>query len=496
MSPTDPARIIPRPPAVDLSVSAVEQAVAELRRAIAPGRVMTAPEDLIVHGYDGTWLDRAPDVVVAATTVEEISAVVTIARRHGVPIVPRGGGSGLAGGSVPQRGGIVLSLTRMNRIIELDRAALLAVVEPGVVNATLQAAAERVGLFYPPDPASLNQATIGGNVATSASGPRCLKYGGTKDYVIGLQVVLPDGEIVRLGGRSHHPGPDQPLIQTLIGSEGTLGVIAEVTVRLLPKPAARGTVMAAFERLEAASHAVGRILDAGIVPLALEMMDRVTLQCVEQHLHAGLPTESEAMLLIDVDGEPVSVAEQVARVVTRCTESGAALIRAARTADEAAQFWRARRATSSSFGRIRPNKLGEDISVPRGAIPAMVRAVQEIATRHDLLIPLFGHIGDGNLHPNVLCDLRDPAEMARVVEAARAIFEAALAHGGTLSGEHGIGLLKRDFLGASLDPAAIALMRRIKEALDPENLLNPGKVLPEEIQTDRPVDRPRRPSAL
>lgn len=451
--------------------------IADLRQAIPARRILTSPEDLIVYGYDGTWLERTPDVVVSVESAEEIATVLRIARRSGVPVVPRGGGSGLAGGSVPQRGGIVLSTTLMGEIVEIDRDALIAVVQPGVVNAALQAEVERQGLFYPPDPASLNQATIGGNAATSASGPRCLKYGGTKDYVIGLQVVLASGEIVRLGGRSHQPGPDHHLLQSFIGSEGTLGVIAEVTVRLLPKPAARGTVMATFERLEDAGQAVGDILGAGVVPLALEMMDRVTLRCVEEHLHAGLPIESDAMLLIDVDGDSEAVARQVAVVVEVCRRAGASIVRPAESAADSAQLWRARRSTSSSFGRIRPNKLGEDISVPRGAIPAMVRAVQRIAERDKLLIPLFGHIGDGNLHPNILCDLRDPEEMARVGEAARAIFSAAIEHGGTLSGEHGIGMLKRDFLPASLDPNAVTLMRRIKQALDPEGILNPGKVL-------------------
>lgn len=455
----------------------VQSLIADLRAVLSADRVLTDREDLIVHGYDGTWLEQPPDVVVSAASVAEMSMVVRIARRHRVPIVPRGAGSGLAGGSVPLNGGIVLSTTRMDRIVEIDQDARVATVQPGVVNAALQAAVEKVGLFYPPDPASLNQATIGGNVATGASGPRCLKYGGTKDYVIGLVVVLPNGEVAQLGGRSHQPGPDHHLLHAFIGSEGTLGIIAEVTVRLLPKPEGRGTVMAAFDRLEDAGEAVGAILGAGIVPLALEMMDRVTLRCVEGFLQAGLPVESEAMLLIDVDGDIRTIAPQVALVAEVCRQAGASIVRPAESAADSAQLWRARRSTSSSFGRLRPNKLGEDISVPRGAIPAMVRSVQEIATRYDLLIPLFGHIGDGNLHPNILCDLRDQTEMTRVVEAAKAIFTAAVGYGGVLSGEHGIGLLKRDFLGGSLDPAASALMHRIKASLDPDNLLNPGKVL-------------------
>jgi glycolate oxidase len=452
--------------------------LADVRAVIPSGRVLASAEDLLVNAYDGTWLEELPDVVVCPTTVDEIARVVAVARKHVVPIVPRGAGSGLAGGSVPVRGGIVVSTTRMNRIREIDREGAIAVVEPGVVNATLQAAVERVGLFYPPDPASLNQATIGGNVATSASGPRCLKYGGTKDYVVGLELVMASGEILRLGGRSHQPADDHGLIQLVVGSEGTLGIVSEVTVRLIPRPIARGTVMATFRRLEAASDAVGALLSTGIVPLALEMMDQVTLRCVEEFLRSGLPTTCEAMLLVDVDGDPESVADQVRGVVRAFEGTGAASVEPAGSVEAAQSLWRARRSTSSSFGRLRPNKLGEDISVPRSAIPTMVRSVQAIAARHALLIPLFGHIGDGNLHPNILCDLRDAGEMAKVAEAAREIFAAAIQLGGFLSGEHGIGRLKREFVAGGIDPAAASLMRAIKDSVDPMDLLNPGKVTP------------------
>jgi glycolate oxidase len=451
--------------------------LADLRAALSDDRVLTSPEELLVYAYDGTWLERAPDVVVLPRESWEICAIVDIARRYSVPLVPRGGGSGLAGGAVPTSGGVVLSTTLMDRILKIDPAESFAVVEPGVINAVLQQEVDRRGLFYPPDPASLNQATIGGNVATSASGPRCLKYGGTKDYVVGLEVVLPTGELVRLGGRSAGPDPDHHLIQAFVGSEGTLGIISQVTVRLLPKRVSRGTVLATFNQLEDASSAVASILGAGIVPLALEMMDRVTLRCVEAHLKAGLPLDCEALLLIDVDGDEESVRQQVTLVADRCAGQGATRVQRAGSAEEAQSLWRARRSTSSSFGRIRPNKLGEDISVPRSAIPDMVRAVQTIAERFGLLIPLFGHIGDGNLHPNILCDLRDTEEMARVGQAARAIFTSAIDHGGTLSGEHGIGVLKRDFMAGNVDSAALMLMRRIKATFDGNGLINPGKVV-------------------
>jgi len=450
--------------------------IGDLRAVQRDGLVLTSPEDLIVYGYDGTWLERRADVVVLPTTTAEVSAVMRVAARHRVPVIPRGGGSGLAGGAVPDRGGIILGTSRMNRILSIDETSGIAVVEPGVINAALQNAVEQRGLFYPPDPASLNQATIGGNVATAASGPRCLKYGGTRDYVVGLEVVLPDATLLRLGGRSPQPSADQPLIGAFIGSEGTLGVVTEITVRLLPKPAERGTVMATFGRLSDAGRAVGEILAAGVVPLALEMMDQTTLRCVEEYLGAGLPVDAAAMLLIDVDGDAAAVAVQRDVVAATCQASNARDVRVATTAEESLGLWRARRSVSSSFGRLRPNKLGEDISVPRSAIPAVVAAVADIAQRYNLLIPLFGHIGDGNLHPNILCDLRDPAEMRRVAEAAREIFSVAVAHGGTLSGEHGIGLLKRDFLPSFLDHNAFNLMRQIKAVVDPNGLLNPGKL--------------------
>lgn len=448
----------------------------QLRRATAPERVLTTPEDLAVYAYDGTWLEARPDVVVVVRSTEEIARVLAIADRERVPVVPRGGGSGLAGGSVPTSGGIVLSTTLMNRILEIDAVDMVAVVEPGVINATLQAAVEAKGFFYPPDPASLRQSTIGGNVATSASGPRCLKYGGTKDYVLGLTAVLPGGKVVRTGGRMIKSVTGYDLVHLFVGSEGTLGVIAEVTLRIIPMAKARGTVMAVFPRLDDAGEAVTTILGAGVVPLALEMMDQSAIRCVEQHLHAGLPVAAEAILLVDVDGDDCSVPVQMDLVADACARGGAAEVKRAANKAESDALWAARRAVSPSLARIRPNKLGEDISVPRSAIPKMVRAVADIAKRHDLLIPLFGHIGDGNLHPNILCDLRDKAEMERVVAAAREIFAAALSYGGTLSGEHGIGLLKKEFLPAGLDPAALALMRQIKALIDPNNIMNPGKV--------------------
>jgi glycolate oxidase len=450
-----------------------------LRDVLPAERVHDTPEDLAVFGYDGTWASHRPDAAVSPLTAEEVAAVVKVARRFGVPVVPRGAGTGLAGGSVPAEGGIVVNTTMMNLILELDAPNMVAVVQPGVINGQLQAEVEKLGLFYPPDPQSLRQCTIGGNIATTAGGPRCLKYGTTKDYVLGLQVVLADGRIVRTGGKMIKIQTGYNLTQLFVGSEGTLGIITEATLRLIPRPRHRGTLMAVFGRLDDAAETVNRILWAGILPLALEMMDNSCIRAVEAYKPFGLPLEAETILLIDQDGNDSRVVgEELAEIARLCREGGASEVRHAATPAEGDALWQARRAVSPALARLRPNKLGEDISVPRAQIPAMVRRVREIAERHRLPIPMFGHIGDGNLHPNILCDLRDPAEMERVQAAARYIFEAAIALGGTLSGEHGIGTLKREFLPGSLDATQIEIMSRIKWALDPENVFNPGKLFP------------------
>ena len=456
-----------------------EALIVALRAAIPPERVYTTPEDLAVFGYDGTWALHRPDAVVMPLTAEEVASVVKVAAGMRVPVVPRGGGTGLAGGSVPAEGGVVVCTTQMNRIIEHDTLNMVAVVQPGVITAQLQAAVETAGLFYPPDPQSLRQCTIGGNVATTAGGPRCLKYGTTRDYVLGLQVVLADGRIIRTGGKMIKVQTGYNLTQLFIGSEGTLGIITEVTVRLIPKPKYRGTVMAAFDRLDAAAETVNKILLVGITPLALEIMDNACIRSVMAYKPFGLPLEAETILLIDQDGNDLRVVEEeLAQVAELCRGGGASDVRKATTAKESEVLWAARRAVSPAISRLKPNKLGEDISVPRAQIPAMVRKVTEIGLRNRLAIPLFGHIGDGNLHPNILCDLKDAEEMKRVQRAAREIFEAAASLGGTLSGEHGIGTLKRGFLSESLDTATIEVMQRVKWALDPDNRLNPGKIFP------------------
>ncbi len=439
--------------------------------------VLSAPEDLLCYSYDGTFCEGWPDVAVLPGSVEEVAAVVQLAHREGIPVIARGMGSGLAAASIPFDGGIALTLTRLNRIIEIDPVDMVAVVEAGVITGDLQQAVEAQGLFYPPDPSSLKHCTIGGNIACNAGGPRCLKYGVTRDYVLALQAVLADGRTVRVGARTAKNATGYNLVQLLVGSEGTLGVITEAALRLLPLPRAAQTVLAEFPRLTDACEAVTAVLQAGVRPATLELMDETAIRCVEEYLRLGLPLDVEAILLVECDGDEARVAEEAQSVAALCQEHRASQVRTARSPQDRDDLWRARRAISGSLSRQRPNKLGEDIVVPRHAIPAMVARLKEIGRRYALPIVIFGHAGDGNLHPNILFDRRDPAEWARVQEASAAIFTAAVELGGTLSGEHGVGVLKRDFLPLAVDPVAIEAMRAVKRALDPKGILNPGKVV-------------------
>jgi glycolate oxidase len=454
----------------------IERAAAALRQALGPDRVMTAPEDMLVYSYDGTWVVGRPQIVVTPLNTQEVAAVVRIASDEEIPIVPRGAASGLAGGAVPLFGGIVVNLTRMNRIIDIDKVNMTVITEPGVVTATLQAAVEREGLFYPPDPASLRQSTIGGNVATSAGGPRCLKYGVTRDYVLGLEAVLPNGEIVRTGALTAKNVTGYDLTHLFVGSEGTLGLVTEATLRLIPLPRARRTVMADFVDVSTAANAVTDVLSAGIVPCAMELMDNTTIKLVEEYTHAGLNQETGALLLVEVDGEDEVVPRQADEIATIFRER-ATSVRQARDQKEADTFWSARRAVAAAFGQLRPNRLGEDIAVPRSKIPEAIERIRDIGVEFDLTVAIFGHAGDGNLHPNILVDLRNEDETRRTLAAAEEIFKVAMQLGGVLSGEHGIGVLKRDYLADNLHPQALAMMRAIKKTIDPKNIMNPGKVL-------------------
>jgi glycolate oxidase len=457
----------------------MKEIIAELEAAIGKEKVLCSPVDLIAYSFDGTFEQHLPDVVVLPETNEDVSAVVRIASQYDVPIVPRGMSSGLAGGSIPVRGGIVMSLTRMNRILEIDRENMTATVQAGVVTADLQAEVEKLGLFYPPDPSSNKQSTIGGNVACNAGGPRCLKYGVTENYVLGLTVVLADGRIMNTGGKVIKYVTGFNVGQLFVGSEGALGIITEVILRLLAKPPYARTALVHFPTLDDAGRSVQAVLTRGLVPAAMELLDETALACIEEAMHLGLPLDVEALLVIESDGaDEDSVQREINAIADICLQTGASRVDLAHDEEERDNLWRARRSISPSLARRAPNKLGEDITVPRSAIPEAIRRIKDISARYGLPIVVFGHAGDGNLHPNILFDRRDPAQREKVEQMVGEIFHLALDLGGTLSGEHGIGTFKQPYMQEALGPVSINTQWRIKQALDPQNILNPGKVLP------------------
>ncbi|HHS96663.1 MAG TPA: FAD-binding protein [Chloroflexi bacterium] len=457
----------------------MEELIVKLKEILGPDKVLTSLEDRIAYSYDGTFAQNLPDVAVLPESTDEVAVVVQIAAEHRVPVVPRGMASGLAGASIPFSGGIALSLTRMNRILELDEGNRTVRVEAGIVTADLQAYVEERGLFYPPDPSSNRQSTIGGNIACNAGGPRCLKYGVTGDYVLGLTVVLADGRVLETGGKAIKNVVGYDLTSLFVGSEGTLGVITEALLKLIAKPQFVRTARAEFPSLDDASRTVNAILSAGIVPATLELMDETAIECIEEAMHLGLPLDVEAMLIIETDGsDEEAVVREIEAVARICRENGARAVEVAQSEEERAELWRARRSVSPSLARRAPNKLGEDITVPLSAIPEAVRRIKEISARYGLPIVIFGHAGDGNLHPNILFDKRDPEQWARVESMVGEIFDVALELEGTLSGEHGVGTLKRPYMEEALGPVSLDVQRRIKQALDPLNILNPGKVLP------------------
>ncbi|NLZ17034.1 MAG: FAD-binding protein [Desulfobulbaceae bacterium] len=458
-----------------------------LREIVGAEHVATSRTDLLSHSFDATQRQFMPNVVVHPHTTEEVAAIVQLAACHCLPILPRGAGSGFTGGALPVRGGIVLVLTRMNRILEIDSDNLIAVVEPGVVTARLQEAVERVGLFYPPDPASKEFSTLGGNVAECAGGPRCVKYGVTRDYVLGLTVVTPDGAIIHTGGRTIKNVVGYDLTRLFVGSEGTLGIVTKIILRLLPKPASKRTMLATFADIDGAAEAVSTIIRGKIIPTTLEFMDASAIKCVRGLPGIDLPENCQALLIIEVDGEAAQLTPQLNRIVELIQPLGLLQASIARDADEAEALWRVRRSVSPSLRKLGPNKFNEDIVVPRARVPEMIRALDDISSRLDLPIINFGHAGDGNIHVNVMVDLREPGMEARVQEALADIFRTTIALGGSVSGEHGIGLAKQPYIAFELDSPTLAVMRSIKAALDPQGIMNPGKIFPEKVDTTHPA---------
>jgi glycolate oxidase len=414
-------------------------------------------------------------LVLIARTTEEISQILRLANREGVPVTPRGGATGLSGMSTPIRGGIVLATNQMNRILEMSKDDRLAVVEAGLVTLKLHQAAESLGLFYPPDPSSYSVSLIGGNVASNAGGPRCLKYGVTRDYILGLEVVLADGDVLRTGSRAVKDVTGYDLTRLMCGSEGTLGVIAKVTVRLIPKPESKRTILTTLRSVEDASRMVSRIIGAGILPTTLEFMDQAYLQSAEETLHIGLPTEAAAMLLIEVDGFQEAVERQARIIQEFCLEHGAMDVALAKTSEESDQLWAGRRQGSVGMMRTCAFWITHDTTVPTSRIPDLVSYVHKLALEYQLKVVIAGHAGDGNIHPMFLFQSGDPDEMNRFHQVSEKLLRFTVECGGTLSGEHGIGMEKTPFLSLQVDEVGIKTMRAIKRALDPNGILNPGK---------------------
>ena len=432
--------------------------------------------DIIAYSKDASEFKHRPDAAVWATTTEQISAIVKLANKERFPVTARGAGTSLAGLAVPQKGGIVLDLGRMNKIIKIGIEDRLAVVQPGVVYAALDQALAPHGFCFPPDPASGSVSTLGGNVACNAGGIKGAKYGTTKDYVLGLKVVLPDGRVVRTGSSCMKSVSGYDLTKLFVGSEGTLGIITEITLKINPRPLVTYTTMATFDDLEDAGRAVSQIMYSGILPSALEIVDQQCLIAINENTDLNLP-EVEAILVAETDGYTQEEAEyQLAKIVEIFRKNKASTVKQASTAEEAAALWTARKSAYGVMSRINNNLFVEDLSVPMSKVPDMLKAVSDIAKKYDLKIPTVGHAGDGNLHPTISFDGTNAEEVERVEEAAAAIFDKVIELGGTLTGEHGVGLAKAPFMHLEHDEVAMDLMRCIKKLFDPNNILNPGKM--------------------
>jgi len=453
--------------------------VSELRQIVGDGFVRLDETSLQTYGVDALGKGHPPDVVVIPANTEQIASIARLCDAERVPLVVRGAGTGFTGGAVPTCGGVLLSMERLNRILAIDELNLLAIVEPNVINADLQKAVEEAGLFYPPDPASLNQSSIGGNVAECAGGPRAFKYGTTKRYVLALEAVLPTGEVINTGSKAVKNVVGYDLTQLLVGSEGTLAIITKVTLRLLPKPPANATMLATFAGIRSAVDAVSELIRRRVVPAALELIDSDSLQAIEANLGGGLvPPGTAAALIVEVDGTDRGVQEDLDRVVEACRSVGAKEVTRARDEAERDRIWSLRRQTSVALKATGLIKINHDVVVPKGRVPELFDAIAEIKQTYRLRVASFGHAGDGNIHVNLLITPGDAAESARAKEAERFLFTRVVALEGSISGEHGIGFAKAPYLPIELSADEIALMKRIKAAFDPNGILNPGKIFP------------------
>ncbi len=452
--------------------------VKEKIKSIVGGKNYTdSYEDRLTYSYDATPLfSQLPEAIVFPENDEQISEIVKLANQEKFPIVPRGSGTGLSGGAIPVENSLVIVMTKWNRILEIDSSNLTALVEPGVITGVLQNEVEKLNLFYPPDPGSLNVCTIGGNVANNAGGLRGLKYGVTKNYVLGVEMILPNGELLKTGGKNMKDVAGYNLRDFIVGSEGTLGIITKILLKLLPKPTSSITMLAYFDYLSDAAKAVAGIISSHIIPSMMEFLDNTTIKCVEDYTHIGLPVNSEAVLLIEVDGRGSSVQEDAEMIINILKKNKSSFIKSAKDTEESNRLKTARRTAFSALARKRPTAILEDATVPRSELPVIIEKVNEASRRFDVIFGNFGHAGDGNIHPTCLTDERDKTEINRAHKAFEFIFNEAIKLGGTITGEHGTGLAKKQFLENVAGLPGLEMMKKIKASIDENNILNPGKI--------------------
>jgi glycolate oxidase len=455
-----------------------ERVLEKLSRIVGPDHITTREDALSQYGTDATKLTYLPDAVVFPGQIQEVSEILRLANAERFPVVPRGAGSGKSGGALPVHGGLVLAMERFNRLLHIDEINLVAKVESGVITARLQEEVEKVGLFYPPDPASIRISTLGGNVAECAGGLRAVKYGVTRDYVLGLTAVLPTGEIIKTGVETAKGVVGYDLTRLIVGSEGTLAVVVEITLRLLPKPACTRTMMVFFKDPSSTVTSVSEIIRSKIVPAALEFMDRACIDCVRDEIGLPIPPSAGALLLIEVDGDQALTRREAKKIQEICMVHGAVQFKAASGKKESESLWEARRNVSPAVYKLRPDKVSEDVVVPRNRMADLVSFLERLSVKHRLPIPAYGHAGDGNIHVNIMLDKGKPEEVDRAGEAVKELFQKVLEMKGTLSGEHGIGITKAPYLGMEVSRPALDLMARLKKAFDPNGILNPGKIFP------------------
>ncbi|SRR2546426_3756200 len=467
-------------------------ALKKIKEIVGSENFLDSHESLIAYSYDATAIKpQLPVAVVRPSTAEQISRILTLANEERFPVVPRGSGTGLSGGALPVEDSIVVLTNHWNRILEIDRENMAVWVQPGVITAHLHQAVERIGFMYPPDPGSSSICTLGGNVAENSGGLRGLKYGVTKNYVLGLEVVLPTGEILHTGGKSVKDVAGYNLKDVLIGSEGTLGVFTRILLKIIPQPQTYKTLLAFYSSMEDAARAVSAIIAAKITPAMLEFLDQVTIRCVEDYTHLGLPTDAAAMLLIEVDGRRSVVDEDAALIIEICRRHNATAMTTARDAQESLRLKSARRAAFASLARVKPTTIMEDVAVPRADLAQLVARIREIGLKNDVMIGNFGHAGDGNLHPNYMTDERDKEQFSRAERTVFEVEEAAIELGGTITGEHGVGLYKKPLLEKMVGSPSMQMMRTLKTMMDPNNILNPGKILDVKPRCEGPLPRDR-----